>query len=217
LVLLSYAAHATCLFQTNLELSRDYPGMLIDKLESTEYRFAMFMAGGVGSHRGSSPEPDWDCVAWMADKISNAFLSQRDSLKIVADSVLTMKKIPLELGDPQVKILPDWKLRSWVFRSAFGEYDAFLTVLRIGNVVMSGTPCDFSGEFNTSLDSAAAVHGLRSMVTSFNGGYIGYVTPRRYYDVAHNETQLMNWYAPGTGDYMVQCLQELMVAASDPR
>jgi hypothetical protein len=217
LVLLTYAAHATCLFQKNMALSRDYPGMLVDKLESDEYRFAMFMAGGVGSHRGSSPEPDWACVEWMADEISSAFLSQRELLEVVDDSVLVMKKIPLELGDPQVKILPDWKLRAWVFRTAFREYDSFLTLLRVGDVVMSGTPCDFSGEFNASIDSVANAHGLRSMVTSFNGGYIGYVTPRKYYEVDHNETQLMNWYAPGTGDYMANCLETFIVAVSDPR
>lgn len=217
LALVSYAAHATCLSQGTFELSRDYPGMLVDGLESKEYDFAMFMAGSVGSHKGSSPVNNWGCVAWMAEEIQNAFLSQRDALKEVTDTSLVMKRVPLALSDPQVKITPDLKLRSWLFRSAFGEYKSFLTVLRIGDLVMLGTPCDFSGEFNASLDSLASVNGLHSMVTSFNGGYIGYVTPGKYYDVNHYETQLMNWYAPGTGDYIEACLEELIVAVRDTR
>lgn len=217
LVLVSYAAHATCLSQGTLELSRDYPGMLVDELESEDYEFAMFMAGGVGSHKGSSPVNNWGCMAWMSEAISDAFLAQRNTLQVISDTSLVMERIPLALGDPQVKITRDWKLRSWVFRSAFGEYKSFLTVLRIGDLVMLGTPCDFSGEFNASLDSVAKVNGLHAMVTSFNGGYIGYVTPGKYYDIDHYETRLMNWYAPGTGNYMRECLEELIVAVSDTR
>jgi hypothetical protein len=78
--------------------------------------------------------------------------------------------------------------------------------------VLLGTPCDYSGEFDAELDVFAAQHGLQTMVTSFNGGYIGYVTPAQYYDVDHYETQLMNWYAPGTGEYMQECLKKMILA-----
>ena len=217
LVLVSYAAHATCLSQSTLELSRDYPGMIVDELESKDYQFAMFLAGGVGSHRESAPVKNWGCMAWMAGEITGEFFAQRHTLQLLEDSSLVMKRVPLELSDPQIKLTQDWKLRSWAFRSAFGEYDAFLTVLRIGDVVMLGAPCDFSGEFNSSLDSLAARNGLQAMVTSFNGGYIGYATPGKYYDVDHYETRLMNWYAPGTGDYIRQCLEKLMISVRDTR
>jgi hypothetical protein len=216
-VLISYAAHATCLFQSTIELSRDYPGMLVDALESEDYSFAMFMAGSVGSQKGSSPSDDWDCVKWMAGRIGESFLEHRNTLKPMTDASLFMKRVPFALSDPQVKITEDWKVRSWLFRAAFGEYDSFLTVLRIGDLVMLGTPCDFSGEFDASLDSLAASKGLQAMVTSFNGGYIGYVTPGKYYDVNHYETRLMNWYAPGTGNYMEKCLEKLILAVSDPK
>lgn len=217
LVLVTYDAHATCLSQRTLELSRDYPGMVVDELESKGYDFAMFMAGAVGSHKGSAPGGDWDCMAWMADQITGTFLEGRDSLKPVVGASLVMKRIPLPLGDPQVKISADWKLRAWLFRSAFGDYDHFLTVLRIGDVVMLGTPCDFSGEFDGELDSLAEARHVQAIVTSFNGGYIGYITPVKYYDIDHYETRLMNWYAPGTGEYILKSLEKLMTAASETR
>ena len=217
LVMLSYTAHATCLSQSTIELSRDYPGMVVDALESNDYDFAMFLAGAVGSHTEAAPENNWECMAWMAGEITNTFMASRDSLREIKDSVLVMEAVPLALGDPQVKISGDWKLRAWLFRSAFGEYDAFLSALRIGDVVMLGTPCDFSGQFNASLDSLARSRGLHAMVTSFNGGYIGYVTPGKYYDVDHYETRLMNWYAPGTGDYIRECLANLMIEVSDSK
>lgn len=217
MVLVSYAAHATCLSQGTLELSRDYPGMIVDTLEARDYTFAMFMAGGVGSHTGAAPAKGWSCMAWMANEISTEFFSKRHTLKEMQDTTLFMAKVPLALSDPQVKLSQDWKVRSWVFRAAFGEYDAFLTVLRIGDLVMMGTPCDFSGEFSAALDSLAAQRGYHSMVTSFNGGYIGYLTPEKYYDVDHYETQLMNWYARGTGDYVRESLEILMTGVTESR
>lgn len=210
LVLMSFTAHATCLFSKDLTLSRDYPGALVDTLEAQGYDFAMFMAGAVGSHACTPPQWGPDCMGWMAGVLSHAFLSQRSQLKTVSDSTLFMLRVPLLLGDPQVKVTPDWKARSWLFHAALGEYPVSLTALRIGNVVMLGTPCDFSGEFNPALDSLASEKGLQLMVTSFNGGYIGYITPEKYYDRMYFETQFMNWYAPGTGEYMEECMAELL-------
>ncbi len=216
-VVVTYAAHATCLSTATLELSRDYPGVVVDQLEENEYDFAMFFAGGVGSHTGSAPGNNWECVSWMGNEISRAVLGTRHTLRPVQDTTLIMKRVPLALSEPQVRLDDDWALRSWLFRAAFREYDAFLTVLRIGDVVMLGTPCDFSGEFNAPLDSAAAQLGIHAMVTSFNGGYIGYLTPTRYHNIDHYETRLMNWYAPGTGEYVTECLMKLMSAVSDTR
>lgn len=217
LVLATFAAHATCLSQSTLELSRDYPGMLVDELESRDYDFAMFMAGAVGSHKGSAPSNDWSCMAWMADVITAEFFKSRDTFLPIEDSTMGMVRVPLALSPPQVKITEDWKVRGWLFRAAFGEYDAFITALRLGDLVMLGTPCDFSGEYHQSLDSLAHRKGLKTMVTSFNGGYIGYLTPEKYYDVNHYETRLMNWYARGTGDYVKESLEKLMSAVSETK
>jgi neutral ceramidase len=215
LLLMSYTAHATCLYSKDLTLSRDYPGKLVDTLESKGYTFAMFMAGAVGSHTCAAPESGPDCIEWMAEEVSNTFLSNRNLLAAMKDTSLLMLRVPLSLGDPQVKITPEWKVRAWLFRFALGEYPVYLTALRLGDVVMLGTPCDFSGEFSNRLDSFAAQKNLTALVTSFNGGYIGYITPISRYDVDHYETQLMNWYAPGTGEYIETCLEKLLTVVDD--
>lgn len=211
LLLMSFTAHATCLFARDIVLSRDYPGKLVDTLEKQGYDFVMFMAGSVGSHAGTVPEQGWSCVDLMSEEIAKGFLSNRDRLFSVNDSTLVMHRVPLLLSETQVKVMKDWRVRPWTFDLAFGDYPEFLTVLRIGNIVMLGTPCDFSGEFNRSIDSLAMHHGLLAMVTSFNGGYIGYVTPGKYYDVDHYETRLMNWYGPGNGEYIEECMEQLML------
>ncbi len=215
LLLMSFTAHATCLSSRDLQLSRDYPGELVDSMEEEGYVFAMFMAGSVGSHRGTAPERGRSCTEWMAKEITNGFITNRNLLEEVSDSTVAMYRVPLLLSDPQVKVLEDWSIRPWLFSWAFGDYPEYLTVLRLGNLVMLGTPCDFSGEFNRSLDEFAECHGLSAMVTSFNGGYIGYVTPDKYYDIDHYETQLMNWYGQGNGEYINQCMKRLILAVKN--
>ncbi len=215
LILMSHTAHATCLFSKDLQLSRDYPGKLVDTMEQQGYTFAMFMAGAVGSHGCKSPEYGWNCVDYMANEISTQFMTNRNSLHSVYDSTLVMNRILLTLPKSQAKISINWGIRPWLFRSAFGEFPVYLAALRLGDVVLLGTPCDFSGEFNSQVDRIAKQNHLQTMVTSFNGGYIGYVTPLQYYDVDHYETRLMNWYGPGTGEYMVECLDQMIVSVSD--
>jgi neutral ceramidase len=215
LLLMSYTAHATCLYSRDLELSRDYPGKLVDALEKEGYVFAMFMAGAVGSHGTNSPEYGWSCIDWMSDQITNKFLANRNVLKNVNDTSLMMVRIPLALGEPQVKVLKNWRIRPWLFRAAFGDYPVYISALRLGDVVMLGTPCDFSGELTPSLDSLASQQNLQVMVTSFNGSYIGYITADEYYDVDHYETRLMNWYGPGNGHYISYSLRRIIQALSD--
>jgi hypothetical protein len=215
LLLLSYTAHATCLFSRDLQLSGDYPGKLTQLLESKGYALAMFMAGAVGSHGPAAPEPSWHCVDWMAAQISEKVQSPDIRWHNVTDSTIEMHRVPLALGDAQPEILPDWSLRPWVFRVGFGEYPTFISALRIGNIVFLSTPCDFSGEFNFSIDALAASENVFPIVTSFNGGYIGYLTPEKYHDIDHYETQIMNWYGSGSGEYVKEALEKLMLSVTD--
>ena len=82
----------------------------------------------------------------------------------------------------------------------------------MGNVILMGTPCDFSGELTEEIRSAARRQGFHAIVTSFNGHYIGYITADKYYDRSHYETRLMNWYGPGNGAYLTESLLELQKA-----
>lgn len=214
LLLASFTGHATCDVSGSLELSRDYPGVFVDAVEENGYAFAMFMAGAVGSHGCKGVERGMNMVSSVGQRLAETFLGAPDRLRVVSDSSIVMLSTPLELGEPQFRISKDWRVRPWLFRKAFGTYEPRLTALRIGDVVMMGTPCDFSGELTGPIDSLASAKGLHAMVTSFNGNYIGYITEDRWYDVDHYETRLMNWYGPGNGDYVSQSLMQMIEAIS---
>ena len=59
--------------------------------------------------------------------------------------------------------------------------------------------------------------GIHSGNAEWNGKrYMGYITPDKYYDVDHYETQLMNWYGPGNGAYMNKCIEQLILKVASP-
>lgn len=214
LLLMNFTAHATCLYASDLRLSGDYPATLVKKVEGSGYDFAMFMAGAVGSHRARPPDFGDQCIEYMGDYITKAINLDTTSFRPVTEAALASIRVPLELPDPQIKLTGNLKARSWLFRMTFGEYPVFLSGARIGDLVLLGTPCDYSGEFMDGIDSTATSREREVFVSSFNGGYIGYVTPVEHYDVNHYETQLMNWYPPGTGEYITEALQQLLFVLS---
>lgn len=73
-----------------------------------------------------------------------------------------------------------------------------------------GFPCDFSGELVADMSAYAAKKGLKLMVTSFNSGYIGYITPDKYYSKDSYETLTMNWFGPYNGAYFQEIARDLI-------
>jgi len=212
LLIASFTGHATCDASGSRYISRDYPGVFTDVLEQNGYTFAMFMAGAVGSHGCKSATRGMETVRSVGTRLANIFLSERNALQPLQDSSLAMTRTPLELGEPQFKVSKGLRIRPYLFRAAFGTSSPELTALRIGNVILLGTPCDFSGELMPPIDSAAEANGMQALVTSFNGAYIGYITADQWYDVDHYETRLMNWYGPGNGAYVAESLVAIIRA-----
>jgi hypothetical protein len=56
-------------------------------------------------------------------------------------------------------------------------------------------------------------YGLKLIVTVFNGGYIGYITPDSLYDEHFHEVREMNWYGPGNGTYFDQLIRQIITKA----
>lgn len=207
-ILTSYSAHATCLSSKDLRLSADYPGELVRKLEANGYDFAMFLAGAVGSHAPVSM-PDGDAkIDYMASALEQA-LRIADTKNMHVQK-LQFHRIPLLLSRQQIRISANWRIRPWLSELLLGEARAALTVLQIGDWLCIGTPCDFSGMLTRPVYEMAANQDLQVMVTSFNGGYIGYITPDKYYDLDAYETQTMNWYGPGNGKYLTDCMVRII-------
>lgn len=74
---------------------------------------------------------------------------------------------------------------------------------------MLSVPCDYSGELALELYEDMPA-GAQLLISGFNGGYVGYITPDEYYhSVKKAETREMNWTGPYTGSYMQEVLGEV--------
>ena len=116
----------------------------------------------------------------------------------------------IPLRKPHMRIATNWCVRPWIFEKLTKVSPAYISLLRIGNIAFVGTPCDFSGELTAAIDEKATVLNLNVLVTSFNGGYIGYITKDEWYNLKEYETFVMNWFGPYNGAYFVGLIQGLL-------
>ncbi|MGF7218250.1 hypothetical protein GGR92_004427 [Spirosoma lacussanchae] len=214
-LLCSFAGHATLFNGDNGDyLSRDYPGSLVDRLEKKAATFALFLAGPVGSTgpqaRGTT---DFQEIRNYAGDLALRIERTVSAIQSRSDSTLALLTLPLGLREPHPRIIGNWRVRPWLFYALYGDYPSDLKALRIGQTVLVSTPCDFSGELAAELQPVASQKGLNLLVTSFNGGYIGYVTPDRYYNRTTYETRDMNWFGPYNGDYFKEMMTGLIEKA----
>jgi hypothetical protein len=206
----SFAAHATTLSDTVMQLSADYPGLFVKTLEEHQ-DFAMFMAGAVGSMGPVEPAgTDWQQLRYMANGLAQAQLTNADTSGYMQVPMLRMVTLPLPMREPQWRIAKNWRFRPWLWSRFYGDYPAEVKALRLGNLIMVGLPCDFGGELMEPLRQYAASKGKTLVVTSFNGGYCGYITPDNRYDMPGYETRIMNWFGPGNAAYFDEITRKLV-------
>ncbi|MDF9799897.1 hypothetical protein OKW21_005160 [Catalinimonas alkaloidigena] len=211
----TYAAHATFLNSKRMDLSADYPSALVEILEqNTAIDFVAYAAGAVGSH---SPirkgEFTYEKMHAYAQQLAQPLIQNVDSIETEFTAQLIYADIPFHLGKPQLKLNDNWSVRSWLFNAVLGELYPQISGIKLGNILMMGTPADYSGMLYEQLSAEEA----QLIVTSFNGSYIGYVIPDSHYGEKHREAREMNWFGPYTGSYMTEVMNrfsQLMTEAT---
>jgi|UniRef100_UPI0040471D8D hypothetical protein len=206
---LTYSAHATALSSKFMGLSGDYPAFLTQHLEE-EMDFALFAAGTVGSHRplpqGNTPKE----VNAYAQAIDERISADTSSVNLQGEALLRGSKVDIQLGEPQLRVSTNLRLRPWLFRSLLGEVPAYLDITQVGNILFISSSGELSGVFYEAWDILAKEKGLELVVTVFNGSYIGYITPDELYDAHYHEVREMNWFGPGNGHYFDQLIQAVI-------
>ncbi|HLO43474.1 MAG TPA: neutral/alkaline non-lysosomal ceramidase N-terminal domain-containing protein [Leadbetterella sp.] len=206
--LVTYGAHSTVLNSKTMQISRDYPGVLLDSLEKNKLDFGIYLAGAVGSmgpiEKGND---DFDEVKNQANGVLK-HLNFKDSKELA--NTLTSAYIEIPMNHPSARISKNYALRPWVFKYLFGDYPTYIKMTKIGQTLVLGMPCDFSGEIMIELDAYAKSKGLDLMITSFDGSYIGYVTHDRLYDRGLYETSTMSWFGFQNGGYFAQIVKDLI-------
>lgn len=212
---ITYSAHATALSSKFMGLSGDYPAYLTELLEEDEVDFALFAAGTVGSHRphtqGNTPEQ----VQAYAQAIDAKISADTSVVDMQGAALLRTSQVQINLGEPQLRISKDLRLRPWLFRCLLGEMPAYLDISQVGNILFISSSGELSGVFYKTWDALAEEKGMHLVVTVFNGSYVGYITPDELYDAQFHEVREMNWFGPGNGKYFDRLIQEIIRKAEN--
>ncbi len=208
----TFAAHATYTDAKLKGLSADYPGAFVRALEAdTAIDFALFAAGAVGSHapvrEGTFAD---EKLAHFAQQLAAPVLANVSKPHTGnTQGVFLFASLPVALGEPQFKINERWRLRPWLFDAVFGKLSPQITLLQIGDIIFLGFPGDFSGMLYPRLQVPKNMH---TIVTSFDGSYVGYIVPDAYYHNDNQEAKETNWFGPYTGSYFIEITNRFVQA-----
>jgi len=206
----AYAAHATTLGASNMLFSGDYPGYWQRKLEKNGLDMAIFFAGTVGSHGPVSKGSGFERARYIGESLA-------DSVQEHLNKPLWLEDIGFKYLSLRVR-LPEFHIRVSMERhlcTALSQQllplpdDVWIQALRLGDLVWVTTPCDFSGEFAIDLQNDLYRKGFKTAISSFNGGYVGYVIPGKYFYLKEYESFTMGWFGPYLGAYMVDLIERL--------
>ncbi len=210
----TYSAHATCLSSKFMGLSGDYPKYLTRALEAREYEFAMYAAGTVGSHRPISPGNTPEKIQEYAASLDSAIWLRMTQFATLKTPRITHARLDINLREPHLRISDDLRIRPWLFNYLLGDTNPHFDFTQIGNLLLITSSGELSGVFYEEWEKLAKEKGLNLIVTTFNGGYIGYITPDELYDEHYHEVRETNWYGPGNGSYFDQLVRKSIEKAA---
>ena len=211
--LTNFSAHATVVDAA--VLSADYPGAVVEDLETdSAIDFAMFVAGAVGSHAVAHKAlPDFELIETISQSISYEILKQFENIPLKPLNQIDARRFELPLPEPQLRINQKWTLAPSLFENILGKFKAHASFLKLNDLIFIGLPCDFSGEIAVRRKFYATSRAMNRqlIISSFNGSYIGYITPDAYYNtVEHPEVKEMNWFGAGGERYFSTLITDIL-------
>ncbi len=209
-VLATYSAHATVLSDRNLLMSGDYPGYLERRLEQETGATAIFAAAGLGSQSNRGPGNGFDKARNIGEALADSILAHVMLDDFQQQAALSYLRFPIDMHDLQIRISDGLRLAPWLAKKFLRTYDSYMQLVALDNFLFIGSPGEFSGELALVVKEHAKSKGLTATITSFNGCYLGYVTPSEYYHLSTYETRLMSFFGPYTGDYFVEVMNRLI-------
>ena len=202
-----FAAHATTLGASNLEFSGDYPGYWERKLEAEVADVAIFFAGTMGSHSYKSKGDRFEKSKFIGEALADSVILYLDDLYRKDTVSFTHFTSIIDLPEMQIRVSDEVHLDEYIGNKLIpGIHHPSIQGMKMDNFLWMTLPCELSGEYAIDLKNSLELNGYQSAFTSFNGSYLGYVVPAKYYHYDNYESYLMGWYGPSMGDYIMELL-----------
>ncbi|MEI6142750.1 MAG: neutral/alkaline non-lysosomal ceramidase N-terminal domain-containing protein [Mariniphaga sp.] len=209
-ILGSFSAHSTTMGAGNMEISADYPGYWVRKMEKTSFDYALFFAGSVGSQSPSGEGKGFDRPKMIGESLADSLVRHLPSCETNGKVKFTAMSVRVQLPEYHMRLTTKLNLSTFLSKQLMPlPQNAYLQAVRIGKMVWISAPCDFSGEYALQIKQALAARGFNANVTSFNGSYVGYIVPGRYFYLDEYEPKLMGWFGPTMGDYTMDLIHQI--------
>ena len=217
----SYSAHPTILGADNMQFTGEYPGFLVRRITERTGAEAIYLGGAVGSMSPRPPEGDNPferCRAMgeaLADKVLKA-VSDAEQFKDKVD--IASIGFPVQLPPFQLRLSKNWRVSKFLFPILGIDTDGWMHAVRIGDIVLVGTPADYCGEISIDLKSWTQNRAADLWVLGFNGDYVGYISPDKfYYDKDEKggygyERGVMSWIGPDQEAFTVSLITHMIDA-----
>jgi neutral ceramidase len=206
----SFSAHATTIGSDNMEISADYPGYWERKIEDTSADYALFFAGSTGSQSPVAKGDGFEKPKYIGEALADSLNVHLSHVELNDKITFSSVSLKIQLPEYHIRITTKINLSSFLSRKLMPQPEnVYLQAIRIDNMVWITTPCDFSGEYALQIKNALSAKGFFSNVTSFNGSYIGYIVPDRYFFLNEYETKVMGWFGPNMGEYTMYLIRQI--------
>ena len=225
--LITFSAHPTFLGRINREISGDYPAIVMRQLEATLGGNVMFSVGAVGgmvpvgnsSKRLNSLEKQKTKLKFMGESMANYIANHlssdnKQSIENISwqteSATIQSEIVPIALPFPNHSITDNLRLSPFLVNMLLHGNHSFIHTLKIGKLFFLSYPADYSGELAMSLEKWSSDKDIYPWATSFNGEYIGYLSPSKHYNSNHYTTRDMNFYGKWTGDYFLETSKKII-------
>lgn len=211
----TFSAHSTTLGDKNMEFSADYPGYWERKMEANSFDVALFCAGSVGSQSPAGKGKAFESSMYIGESLADTLLKKVPDRVYQDTPQFSTATLKVTLPEYHIRLTPTINLSSWLSNKLMPEpQHVYFQAVRIGRMVWVSTPSDFSGEYALQVKNAMAVKGFETVVSSFNGSYVGYIVPGRYFFMDEYEPKIMGWFGPNMGEYSMDLIRHLTSVVS---
>lgn len=213
----SFGAHATTMGSDNMQFSADYPGYWQRKMEQGSVDLAIFCGGSVGSQSPSGEGNGFEKPKKIGESLADSLVIHLSKVELKDKIEMSTMSLKMDMPDYNIRLTTKIHFSTWLSRKLmpFPE-NVYLQAIKIGHLIWLTTPSDFSGEFARQLKDAAATRGFNANVTSFNGSYVGYIIPGKYYYLDAYEPKTMGWFGPNMGEYTYELLRNISEIMTQP-
>jgi hypothetical protein len=207
----TFSAHATALGDKNMQLSADYPGYWERKTENTAADLAMFCGGSMGSQSPVGQGSGFESAKYIGEALADSLSAHLEKVTMNEKLILSALSLKILLPEYHFRLTTNINLSSGLSNKLMElPKNVYMQTLRINNLIWIFTPGDFSGESALQIKNLLAAKGYDAIVSSFNGSYVGYIIPGKYFYLDHYESKLMGWFGPTMGDYSMDLIDQMI-------